>query len=258
MVNATYFSYDGISSETYGLKIAAFTGLSPEPVEENEAFTSKVISLRPSLLHRWYHGGVEYDNPPQCEITIVSQSSISAQARATILGWLTNRISYKPLVFLGGDSSDFTYYCIFSNATTIYVNGICHGFKLTATFDSFFARGTPTIVTTTSGTHTITIENKSNIHDTYIYPKVQFTGNVNIINKTDDISRAFTFSGFPDTAQITVDCETKIIQSSIGGTTLDKFTSKNWLRLRRGLNTLEIESSGNVTVTCPYYALIGY
>lgn len=259
MVNATYFTYDGISSATYGLQIAAFSELTPEPVEENEAFSPNLTVLKVPSSIRFYHGGIAYDSSPRCEFTVVSNDIITPANRSAILSWLIGRTQFKPLVFLSSDLSAFTYYCVFTESSTIFVNGECHGFKLTASFDSPFARGTSTVVTTTSGTHTITITNKSDILDGYTYPKVEFVGSsISIINTTDDVSRAFTFSGLMSTERVTVDCETKIIQSNLGGEKLSNFTSKNWLRLRKGINTLTVTSTGSVTITCPYYAMIGY
>lgn len=259
MVNATYFTYDGIFSGRYGLQIASFTGLVPESVEENDAFSPNLTVLKVPSLNRFYHGGIEYDSAPQCEFTVVSSDIITAESRSSILSWLIGRNQFKPLVFLNNDLSAFTYYCVFTGVTTIFVNGECHGFKLTASFDSPFARGTPTVATATSGTHTITINNKSDIVDGYTYPKVEFDGGgISIINTTDDPNRAFVFSGLISSEKLTVDCETKIIQSNFGGEKLSNFTSKNWLRLRKGINTLTITSYGDVTITCPHYAMIGY
>lgn len=259
MVNSTYFTYDGIFSGRYGLQIAGFTGLVPESVEENEAFSPSLTTLKVPSLLRFYHGGVEYDSVPQCEISVVSTAIIPPSIRSAILGWLVGRNTFKPLRFHNTGLEDFVYYCVFTASSTIYVNGECHGFKLTASFDSPFARGTPSVVTTTSGTHNITIDNKSDIYDGYTYPTVEFAGSgITIINMTDDASRAFTFANLSSSEHMTVDCETKIIQSNLGGEKLTNFTSKNWLRLRKGINNLTVTSSGNVTITCPYYAMIGY
>lgn len=258
MVNSTYFTYDGVFSGRYGLQIAEFTGLTPESVEENEAFSPSLSILKVPSLLRFYHGGVEYDSAPTCEFSVVSETVIPPELRSAILTWLIGRKSFKALQFHNDDYEDFVYYCVFTGSSTIYVNGECHGFRLTASFDSPFARGIPTVATTTSGTHTITIDNKSDIRDGYTYPKVQFTGNVSIINTTDSITRAFTFENIGSSETLTVDCETKVIMSSAGGEKLTNFTSKNWLRLRQGVNSLSVTSSGNVTITCPWYAMIGY
>lgn len=196
---------------------------------------------------------------PTCEFSVVSVDVIPPQLRSEILTWLIGRKSFKPLKFHNDDWEDFVYYCVFTGSSTIYVNGECHGFKLTASFDSPFARGTPTTVSTTSGTHTVSIENKSDIRDGYTYPKVTFTGSyISIINSTDSATRAFTFQNLNANETLTVDCETKVISSNLGGEKLSNFTSKNWLRLRPGVNNLSVTSLGNVTITCPWYVMIGY
>ena len=258
MINSTYFTYDGVFSGEYGLQIADFTGFTPEPVEENDAFSPNLTVLKVPSLLRFYHGGLEYESPPVCDFAVVSETVIPIEMRAEILSWLIGRKQFKPLKFHNDDWEDFDYYCVFTSSSTIYVNGECHGFRLTGNFDSPFARGIPTTVSTTSGTHTISIENKSDIKDGYTYPTVQFTGNVSIINTTDDPNRAFTFTGIGNSETMTVDCETRLITSSLGGEKLSNFTSKNWLRLRPGNNSLQVVSSGAVTITCPWYAMIGY
>lgn len=259
MVNSTYFTYDGIFSGTLGLQIAEFTGLVPESVEENEAFSPNLSLLKAPSLVRFFHGGIEYDSAPTCEFTVVSQAIIPAEMRSTILSWLVGRKSFKPLRFHSDDLENFVFYCVFTVSSTIYVNGECHGYRLTASFDSQFARGVPSVVSTTSGSHSLTIDNKSDIVDGYTYPTVTFTGSsISITNITDSPTRVFAFSGLGGSETVTVDCETKVINSTLGGEKLSNFTSKNWLRLRRGLNTLAVVSAGNVTITCPWYAMIGY
>jgi phage-related protein len=259
MVNATYFTYDGISSAAYGLQIAAFSGSDSDSVEENESFSPSLTTVKAPSLLRFYHGGVIYESAPECEFTVVSSSIITPGNRAAIFRWLVGRNEFKPLVFLESDLSAFTYYCVFTSVSTIYVNGVCHGFKLTATFDSPFARGKPTVATTQSGTNAVQVINNSDIMDGYTYPTVSFVGSsISIVNTTDDTGREFAFSGLGDSEQTTVDCEAKTIRSNLGGEKLSNFTSKKWLRLRRGINNLIVTATGDVTITCPYYAMIGY
>ena len=179
--------------------------------------------------------------------------------RREILSWLVGRKEFKKLQIHQIDLESYYYNCVFTDAEIVYINGRCHGFRLTANFDSPYAYGTPTKITVGAGTHTVRIENKSDIKDNYIYPIVQFTGgSVDIVNTTDDSQRHFSFSGLVTTEVITVDNEVKFISSNIGGEKLSKFTSKNWLRLRPGYNTLNIVSTGTVTITCPHYVMIGY
>lgn len=256
MNNAMYFTYDGKWSGTYGLQIADFDS---NVIKEADAF-SPTLSLQkvPGSL-RFFHGGVEYDSAPTCEFSVLSEQELTGDMRSVILSWLIGRKQFKPMRFEDGDNDDYIYYCVFTSSKTIWINGRCHGFRLTAQFDSPFARGTATTVTVHAGTHTVQLRNRSDIMDDYTYPIVEFTGGaVDIVNTTDDPQRHFTFADLAPTEVITVDNEVRHISSSIGGEKLSNFTSKNWLRLRSGVNTLEIVATGDVTITCPYYAMIGY
>lgn len=256
MFNATYFRYDGQWSGTYGLQILDFDD---NTVTESDAFSSTLSLQKAPGSLRFFHGGVDYDSAPTCEFSVLSEQEITGGMRSMILSWLVGRKQFKPLRFDGGDNDEFTYYCVFTSAKAMWINGHCHGFRLTAQFDSPFARGKATSITVGAGTHTVELRNKSDIADGYTYPLVTFTGNsVDIVNTTDDSQRHFTFSGLAPTETLTIDNEVKYISSSIGGEKLSNFTSKNWLRLRSGINSLTIVSSGNVTITCPYYAMIGY
>lgn len=299
MVNATHFMYDGVSSEEYGIQIAEFTGLTPESVEENEAFSPSLTTQQAPLSPRAFFGGVTYDTLPTCEFSVVSQDELTQKQRSEILSWLVGRNGFKPLVFdpspfatvdregnlvfeshaqvsqenatfddpvyVSGESaviplSEYTYYCVFTGSSTIFVNGRCHGFKLTATFDSPFARGLPTVIGLQAGQNIVQIENKSDVPDDYVYPVVEFDGRaITIINLSDGgASRQFHFEGLQANEKTRVDCENKLITSNLGGEKLSNFTSKKWLRLKRGINKLYVWCVGDVTITCPNYAMIGY
>lgn len=256
MFNATYFTYDGVFSGTFGLIMADFDDGS---VVETAAFSPVLKTTKPVAVNRFYHNGITYEEVPQHSISVVSEAEIPDFIRREILSWLVGRKEFKKLQIHQIDLEDYYYNCVFTNAEIIYINGRCHGFRLTANFDSQYAYGAPTTITVGAGTHTIGIENKSDIKDDYTYPIVQFTGgSVDIVNMTDDAQRHFSFSGLAETEVITIDNEVRHISSNIGGEKLSNFTSKNWLRLRPGYNTLTIVAAGTVIITCPHYAMIGY
>lgn len=256
MFNATYFRYDGQWSGAYGLQIADFDD---NNVKETDAFSPTLTLQKVPGSLRFFHGGVEYDSAPTCEFSVLSEQELIGSTRSKIMSWLIGRNEFKSLSFDSDDNVGFTYWCVFTSVRTIWVNGRCHGFRLTAQFDSPFARGTPTTMTVNAGTHTVKLRNKSDVADGYAYPIVTFTGgSVDIVNKTDDEERHFTFSGLAAEETITVDNEIRHISSDMSGEKLSNFTSKNWLRLRPGINDLTIVASGKVTITCPYYAMIGY
>lgn len=256
MFNATYFNYDGQWSGTYGLKIVDFDDSN---VKETDAFSPTPSLKKVHGSPRFFYSGVEYDTAPTCEFSVVSEKELTGTTRGKIMSWLIGRKEFKPLTFDSEDTLGFTYWCIFISVKTIWVNGRCYGFRLTAQFDSPFARGKATSAIVNVGTHQVTLRNSSDIIDNYVYPIVEFTGgSVDIVNLTDDEDRHFTFAGLTADEIVTVDNETRYISSTVSGEKLSNFISKNWLRLRPGNNLLQIEASGQVKITCPYYALIGY
>lgn len=257
MFNATYFRYDGRWSGEFGLQIVDF--------DENNVVESEVVSLTPSLQKtagspRFFLSSNDLDDSPSCEFSVVSEIEIPAEMRGEILSWLIGRRTFRKLQFECGDNDDFAFYCIFTNASTIWISGRCHGFRLTAKFDSQFARGTPTEVVISAGRNiSAQITNKTLIGDQYTYPTVKFTGSsLDIVNKTDDSTRHFRLAGIPSGETIIVDNETRTIKGNNSGAKLGYFTSKNWLRLLGGSNELLVTADGDVTITCPYYVMIGY
>lgn len=262
MFNATTFSYAGISSSEWGLIIADFDNSN---VMETEAFSPNLSLLKVPGQLRFFYGKVEYETAPTCEFSIIKENitgtdsvGITAEARAAIMSWLVGRNAFLPLTFHSGDNENYTYYCIFTGVKTIWVNGRCYGFRLTAEFDSPFARGKDDSIIIKPGTHTVTLQNSSSLDD-YVYPIVTFTGgSIDIVNNTDDSSRHFTFSGLNSLETVTVDNELNTITSTRDGEKLSYFTSKKWLRLRRGRNELTVTCPGEVTIKWPHYAMLGY
>lgn len=255
MITAKHFTYKGISSEMYGLEIVSFNG--DENVVESTTYSSKISLLNVPSSKRVTRGGISTDDPPIIEFSIVSQEEFDANSRSRIIAWLLSDQLFSPIKFIESDLLYYTCYGTFTSVTSLYVNGHCQGFKVTMQCDSWYARGIPTNVIASSGTSTVTIMNNSAIFNDYVYPTVTFAGSsIEIINTTDDATRTFAFTGLSESEIMTVDCETKIMKSLTGGPKLSYF-NKNWLRLKPGLNTLSITTTGSVSITCPTYILIG-
>lgn len=265
MFSATHFTYDGVFSGIYGLVIADFDENS---VIETTAFSPVLNLTKPASLNRAFHNGVSYEEMPTYQFSIISQTEIPDIIRREIMSWLIGRKEFKKLQIHQPDLEAYYYNCVFTLADIIYVNGRCHGFRITANFDSPYARGQATTVSVgEAGQHTVTIFNNSDIIDDYVYPIVEFTGGgVQIINNTDDSLRVFKFDGLAETEVVTVDNEIRYISSTIAGEKLSNFKTKNWLRLRPGRNQLSITCTGSkitnkdyiVKITCPCYTMIGF
>lgn len=262
MFNAKYFTYDGILSATYGLMICDFDDSS---VIETSAFNPVLNTVKPTRLNRFLYNDIRYDTLPSIPISIISEKAINDVVRREIASWLIGRESFKTLEVHQPDLEGVRFHCVFTETSLIYVNGMCHGFRLNANFDSPFQYGTPTVLNVTGdGTkQTVNITNHSDIND-YVYPTVEFSTNaetsgynISIINTTDSNAREFKFEGVENHEQITVDNELRYIKSNTGAKRLQNF-NKNWLRLRKGRNKLDITINGTVKITCPHYIMVGF
>lgn len=170
MFSATYFTYDGVFSGQYGLMMADFED---NFVVETTAFSSVLNAVKPAQLHRFIHGGITYENPPQYQFSIISEAPIPAVLRREILSWLVGRDAFKKLQIHQVDLENYYYNCVFTQTDIIYINGRCHGFRLNATFDSPYAYKPCNVVNVPPGTSEICITVDS-MQDAYVYPIVEF------------------------------------------------------------------------------------
>lgn len=284
MFSATYFTYAGTYSGEYGLMIADFD---EENVVETTSFSPSISTVQARRLNRHFLGEITYSEMPTYEFSIISATPMTLSDRRNALSWLLGHNTYQDLIFHqtnldGTVMDDFKFRCVFSNVSLIYVNTSCCGFRITANFDSPFARGKESVLSVNlSSTSTVpyvdkVINNTSDIND-YVYPFITYTMDavgsmsnaLTIYNASDDslYQRPTTIwlynsssnpAGMSAGDTITIDNELKLIKNSDQSKkeVLGCF-NKNWLRLKKGPNTLRIYGHGSLTISCPSYAMIG-
>lgn len=258
MFTATEFTYDGIYSGTYGLKIASFNS---DVMEEASYVVPNINMAKSANSQRFFYLDETLDSPPTYEFSVVSESTIHETTLRDILKWLDSKKGFRELMIMQPSYDGITYRCVFSVTSIIYHSGHCVGLNLLATFDSPYQYGIPIEVNIFGdGTpQDIRIFNDSDNVGEYTYPKVEFDtsdGKISIVNTTDDKSREFKLDGLNKNTTYTVDNELKIITGE-GSDLLSKF-SKKWLRLRRGTNYLRVTVNGTATITCPQYVKISF
>lgn len=258
MLTATEFTYDGVYSEKYGLKIATFDGAA---LEETSYIVPTIEVAKSATSNKFHYLDRTYDSPPTFNFSVVSEEEIHEEILREILIWLDARRGFKPLVIMQPGFDELTYNCIFTVTSLIYHSGRCVGLNLSATFDSNYILGKPIEINVfgQGELQSVDLYNDSDNIDTYIFPKVEFDtsdGAVSIINTTDNSTREFAFSGLNPNTTYVVDNELKIITGE-GRNLLEKF-SKNWLRVLRGKNRLKIRVNGAVTISCPRYVKISF
>lgn len=257
MFNATYFTYDGVVSARYKLKISSFDDNS---TLETNVFSQEITTSKPLYKDKYVISSMNYSGAPEVEVSVLSAVVIDEMKKREILAWLCQGDSFKKLIIHKPEVENFYYMCKFKSVSEITVNGYCVGFKLTAVLDSPYQYGLTTSVDVANGTYAAaeyTILNKSDFTDRYIYPILKFklnnTGNVTIVNVTDDVTREFIITDVPAGNEIIIDNDLKIIDGE--GAFLSKF-NKNWLRLKKGENKLQITIDGELNITCPQIAHI--
>lgn len=256
MFNAIYFTYDGVYSGNYGLKIAS---MNREYVETTTAFAPTLSLAKGAKSKRFFYSGIDYEDSPEFQFSVFSEEKIGDLQRREILSWLTGRNQFKKLYIHQEEYNDVYFNCIFKNVDIIYVGGDCHGFALTAKFDSNYCYGRPITITKTltGGTPlSVSVYNNSDVVDDYVYPTLTFKGDISIKNQTDN-GRITKYQDAEPNETITIDNELKIVSSTIGGDKLSNF-NMNWLRFKKGANNLEITGTGQVTIVCPQYILLGF
>lgn len=284
MFTATNFTYDGKYSGDYGLKIMSFDA---NPQEETAYVVPTITIGKPTRSKRFFYEGMNYDNPPTYEFSVVSEKPIPEESQRDILNWLDSRKGFRKLNIYQNGLTDFTYNCIFTVTSIIYHAGFCVGYNLSAQFDAPFQYGKPTtksLTGNTSDTKKLIIFNKSDVIDDYVYPTVTINARggdrLTIINTTDDVERQFQLvvpsggNAYP----IIIDNELKIFKQNIGvGSNLLEGFSRYWLRLLRGNNNLQVKwetasekadgsityttaanNTGSITISCPYYKRIKF
>ena len=262
MLNTTYFTYDGIKSEQYNLAMAE---VDAAIIKNIVALSPNVHTTKPQVIDKFFYNGTTYDGVTQRTFSIYSTNGeISNDKRREILSWLFGSQEFKVILFRQKTTSytGTQYQCVFTSIDNIFINNRLYGFKLTAIFDSPGSE-TYQLGPTMSGNKNL-IYIAYGLTDGYIYPVVRFTGDeITIINKTDDPegSRPFKLSGCSEyTGGIMVDNELKTIITNDTHQSVDLslFKGRNWLRLRNGNNTLQVECNGTYSIDAPKYTPIGF
>ena len=168
-----------------------------------------------------------------------------------VAGWLVTE-KYKPLIL--GDKTHIIYYAYLSNSDKLqhYANGGI--LPITFQTNSPYGWSIPEMEQysfTTNGSRNITLVNKSNVTD-YHRPIVEIKninagGVVKLTNITTG-DKTVELKGLYANETISMDNERELIYSD---KPLTKFAGRfnyNWLRLRRGTNTIRVDGACHIVV----------
>jgi len=255
-----HFEYSSISSLPWDLIIAhidtkAFKQLFGE-VSDTTTFNKK--------SKKRYISNTNYEDSPlsiPCEI--ISEQPIDRFEARKIESWLFRQSNYKQL-YIAKNEDDETeriegvikrnyLNCKFTNPSKIEFATGLHGWSCNIECDSLMSwqdaiTKTFTLDTTSgsSQSNQITVSVDTDISD-YTYPDVTILmgtigGDITVTNQTDSSTRITAFADLPVSCEFTMTGEINDVSSD----KYDYFTSRNFVRLLPGDNTLSI--TGNVSI----------
>lgn len=238
------FIYDGGHSRKYKAIIAGFDNVDWKRVGGSAVELTTARShrgLRDTLL------GIQYPSM-SFELELLFLEPLNTYEISECKTWLfsPSTCEYKKLYIIKDGMQGIYFNCLLSQMDDYEINGY-NGLSFKVMCDSGGAwRNSKTYdISYTGDTATKTIFNRSAVND-YTYPVVEIkfsgTDGVSIKNKSDN-DRVFSFAAANGVTMnngevVTVDCQKETISSSENINRLSN-CNKNFLRLKRGVNTLE-------------------
>jgi len=245
------FIFDGVASEMFNLYLGQI-GDSGESMTSGSdvSLTTQKIYRRPTP----FIYGAEQTPVLSFPLSVYVPGEMVAPHYSAIAGWLWGQSKYKILRICQEDIQE-VYFNVFLTAPEITrVGNIIRAFRTTVVCDSPW--GYKEAQRYTSPTYSgqvmsdeFTFYNDSD-NSAYTYPRElkiianAYGGTVTITNITDS-NRVFTLTDLLPNEIITINCDLQIMTSDLVTYPLYKFTTKNWLRLVRGGNSLSV--SGNIS-----------
>ena len=261
---ATYFSFDGVPCQKYGLMLLGFGGEGQDDV----AFSgrTKIIEDRRWNSYAPLHYGTEYGDPLSFKLTIGLTPDELDAGRAldrwdmqAITGWLTGHTQYKYLEIDQPDLRGVRFKCIITELKPLS-HGYNFALEATVTCDSPFAYKVPEVFTLASGANTV--YNPSTVNDWY-FPVVSVAmtdGAGFTLTNAQDSGAACGLTSTPSfaTGAFNMDgLRQRIWQTGNLSANLYQFDRGNFLRLKRGNNIITMTGNGTASLTCEFPVQVG-
>lgn len=260
------FTYDGISSETYGLMLCT---INSQQISKDSVM-SWTINKGEINPHR--HKPNYYNRKPsdvlKFDMTVIKRdgSNITAAERSEIIRWMTSPLSHVLLTIEDYEDDchyhqDILYYCIVTNYSESVPTGDVTG--MTFSFECDSPYGYTSIETTlfaSDAMTTITLHNTSDEMYMDYYPTICLkgtgTGEVTITNENypDEVMILQVKNG----QELLIDCNLGDISDlNVGSFDYETDTNLVWLKLSYGENPITITGACEGEFRCQYIRKAG-
>lgn len=240
------FSFNGISSEQFGLRIAEL-----DAGGVNEMMGSASLEIKEDKIYRRptpFFYGVTPSPKLSFPVSAFSEDTIDADIYSKIQKAYFSSKNYKRFQIVQNDLMDIYFDALLLDPKVTKVGNETKGISFIVSCSSPFAWHFPkTRSYTYAGAvidENIIFNNESDDAESYLYPNLTIImnssgGDVTITN-SDDGSRVFEFTSLSADENIIVDCYRQTIKSSTGLRRINNF-NKKYLRFVNGLNHLRVQ-----------------
>ena len=254
------FTFDGISCEDYELMLYDREGHNRDAHAYGGTVSiieEKVLSKNKPLFY-----GATFDKKLEFQLIfglnidrIDANNALSTDESNDIASWLIGHTQYKYLQIDSDDYANIRFKCIITGLEEIVYGERAWAMKANVVCDGPYAYRPPTVSRfVIQGHKTIDLFNSSGCNG-YYYPIIEYrpvSGGDLIITNVSDNGRKTEFVDIPSSVQrITVNNDTLVITNNIGINLYDKFNKKS-VRLKKGINTIDISGNGELIFYCEY------
>lgn len=254
------FTFDDIPCEEFDLMCYDVGGESSGSGE----FASVVTIQEETIASKWkpYFYGTTHDGK-KLEFSMVfgvSQDRIDSGRYLDryelngIASWLTGHDAYKWLTIEQDDMSFVRYNCIITSLSVVEFGKIPWALQATVTCDSPYGYMSPqTFSYEINGTANIQIENESCLNRYYMpIMDIYMNGGDFVIKNISDGGRRTAFTSVPaSVSHIKVDNDNLVITNDQDINLYPNFNF-TFLRLKKGINALQVTGHGTLEITCEF------
>lgn len=243
MITGNTFTYNGKSSEPYGLRFLIIDTNANKEIGGVLEYTTFKNNKAPNITIQ----DANYNSTFEIEIEMISEHKLDNNIHE-IYDWILNQPNFKKLYIDNND--DFYYNCIFTSAE--YIDGCTdegygiYGIKATMKCDSTFMwKDVEYTYTSAELSNVVTHENISNVRE-YTYPtliiKTGSTGGDITVQNVSDNNRLTTFNGTLANDTITLSYSPALVNSYLNDNDELVYESfnKKFFRLLQGTNKIGI------------------
>ena len=261
----TSFMFDSVPCEMYDLMLY---DIEQQDADIMIAGTGEIIDESVGDHWRPYYYGMRLSKRLEFDITFGVNTRRIDEGKflddfelAEVTAWLTGHPEYKWLSIDRPGARQYGYKCMITEMTAVRYGDVPWALRAHVTCDSPYAYLAPQeTLCTVNGSATLTIFNESSLNLWY-QPVIVFSrtgGTTFSLTNAQDGGRGPTFTSLPGAVStFRIDNERGLITNNQNLNLYDAGFNFQFLRLRRGANTLSATGYGNLRVLCEYPVNVG-